>query len=261
MRRIELWLALIVALFAGFVATLVLRQPRRATPLPTEASVSLTPAESAAVRTALGEPEVIVRPSSGPPPTRDFAELQRVLARDSAGTYINDILAARDGHLARWPDRTLEPLKVWVQSNPPLAGFDPTFISAAREGFDAWGRAELPVRFLQVVDSASADVRVTWVDRFTERISGRTRWGRDQYWRIVQGDIELALHQMDGRALDAVALRAVSTHEVGHLIGLDHPQADTLIMSATVRIPRITEMDLRTARLIYSLPPGSVRTP
>jgi predicted Zn-dependent protease len=54
--------------------------------------------------------------------------------------------------------------------------------------------------------------------------------------------------------LDGV--RAIALHEVGHLVGLDHPTDQTSVMAAQVLVTQINEADRRTARLIYDLPPG-----
>jgi predicted Zn-dependent protease len=115
------------------------------------------------------------------------------------------------------------------------------------------------VSFTFVVDSASADVHVTWVDHFEEQISGKTMWARDENWWIVDANIALALHHNHGSALDTSAIRAIALHEIGHLLGLDHSVDTTNIMTARVRVRDLSDADKATMRLIYALPPGSVR--
>ena len=54
-------------------------------------------------------------------------------------------------------------------------------------------------------------------------------------------------------------MHAIALHEVGHLLGLDHT-ADTMnIMTPKVRVRELCEADRATMRLLYSLPPGSVK--
>jgi predicted Zn-dependent protease len=54
-------------------------------------------------------------------------------------------------------------------------------------------------------------------------------------------------------------VRAIARHEVGHLIGLDHTEDESNIMSARVRVTDMSEADRATARLVYQLPPGSLK--
>jgi predicted Zn-dependent protease len=56
-------------------------------------------------------------------------------------------------------------------------------------------------------------------------------------------------------------MQAIARHEIGHLLGLDHTADDSNIMSANVRVPELSEADRNTVRLVYKLPPGSVRAP
>jgi predicted Zn-dependent protease len=110
-------------------------------------------------------------------------------------------------------------------------------------------------------DSTAAEVRVRWVDRFNDAAAGKTYWARDQNWWIVDADIELATHRSSGEAYDQQMVRTIALHEVGHLIGLDHSSNPDDIMSARVHVMGLSAADLRTAALIYKLPPGSVMPP
>jgi hypothetical protein len=43
------------------------------------------------------------------------AELRRRIEAGAPGTYIGDMLADRDSLLTRWPERTMDPIRVWVE--------------------------------------------------------------------------------------------------------------------------------------------------
>ena len=191
--------------------------------------------------------------------TLDRREVRRRLQLGEAGTYIGDLLAEHDSSLARWPERSGRPLRVWVQPASPVRHWRPEFVDAVREAFTSWEGSGIPVHFAFVLDSASADVHVSWIDRFREPISGKTLWARDDRWWIVEGDITLAVHHNEGDPLDLSAMRAIALHEVGHLIGLDHTPDTTTIMTPRVRVRELSEADRATARLLYALPPGQVR--
>ena len=104
-------------------------------------------------------------------------------------------------------------------------------INKVRSAFEEWDALELPVRFVFVSDSASAEVHVNWVDHFNEPISGRTRWARDDDWIITDANIVLAIHHNQGEQLDEAAMRAMAMHEIGHLLGLDHTTDNMSIMA------------------------------
>lgn len=193
-------------------------------------------------------------------PERDPARIAYILSSRGSGTYFGELLEARDSLNYRWPDRQTEPMRVWVQPSD-LDGFDTGYPQLVRDAFSTWYAAGVPIHFSFTLDSARAEILVTWIDRFDERMTGRTRWAHDRHQWIVGGSIELALHQPDGSRLDRAAIRAIALHEVGHLIGLDHTASEANVMSARVRVTELSEADRATARLVYALPPGSMRAP
>lgn len=189
----------------------------------------------------------------------DEKEKARAKVRDQqAGTYIPEILLARDSSLARWRPRA-RPIPVWVQSAPQLEDWHEEYIEAVSDAFMAWDSVELPVRFRMVRDSTEAEIHVTWTPRFNEQISGRTRWSRDNDWWIVNASIMLAIHHQQGDRLDQSAMKAMALHEVGHLLGLDHTTNTGSIMAPRVRIRELAAVDIATVRLLYSVPAGTLR--
>ena len=185
-------------------------------------------------------------------------DLLRRLEEARHQTYINDVLASHDSALARWPDRAGVPLRVWVQPAARHADFDPAVVPVARQAFVEWANTGIPITFTFVVDSSLADVRVTWVDKFNESISGKTLWAHDDGWWIIDANIQLAVHHHSGDVLDTTSIRAIAMHEVGHLIGLDHTGDTTSIMAPKVRVRDLSAADRATAQLLYSLPAGRI---
>jgi hypothetical protein len=196
--------------------------------------------------------------SGSPAPDRDPVAIAEALETRTDGTYLHELLDTRDGWSYRWRERSLEPMRVWIEPSP-LPGFQPAFAREVEQAFEAWARIGLPFVFTYVRDSARAEVHVTWVDRFEGRMTGRTRWRHDEHGWITAADVQLALHLPDGRPVVQDGVRAVALHEVGHLIGLDHPEDETSVMSAQVYVTEMSEADRRTARLVYDLPPGRIR--
>ena len=187
------------------------------------------------------------------------AEVRRRLAENAATTYIGDMLAERDSSLSRWPDQQGEPLRVWIQPSSDVSGWSPDYVDEVRSAFSQWDALELPVRFSFTSDSAGADVHVTFIDHFDEEISGRTKWVRDDDWWITDANIVLAVYHRNGPMLDDEAMHAMTLHEVGHLLGLDHTRDSTSIMAPKVRVRSLSAIDRATVRLLYELPPGGVK--
>lgn len=194
-----------------------------------------------------------------PEPPRDVEAIRRTIRSREGGTYIAEMLEARDSALARWADRGGLPVAVWVQSNPAVREWTREHEEEVRAAFQEWNEVGLPVQFTFVADSAAADVHVTWTARFEEPISGRTRWARNEQWWITDGVITLAVHHHQGLLLDPDAIRAMALHEIGHLIGLDHTANVGSVMARRVRVRGITPVDVATAQLLYTVPAGRLR--
>jgi hypothetical protein len=188
-----------------------------------------------------------------------LADVRRRVRSEQAGTYIADILLERDSALARWPDRRGVPLTVWIQPASNVRDFSTSFVARVRAAFEEWDGLHLPVHFTFVEDSSDADVHVSWIDRFRDPISGRTRWARDDSWTITDANITLAVHHNQGELLEDDAMQAMALHEIGHLLGLDHTVDTTSIMAPRVRVRSLSVADRATVRLLYALPAGPIR--
>lgn len=191
-----------------------------------------------------------------PGPEDERAVARRKIDESASTTYIGEILAERDSAVVRWAERRAMPLTVWIQTRSDVPDFNKVYVEQVRQAFEEWDRLQLPVHFTFVNDSTAADVHVGWVDRFSERISGRTRWTHDDGWTITDANISLAMHHNQGDLLDYDEMYAMALHEIGHLLGLDHTQDTLSIMAPTVRVRELSDADIATVRLIYALPVG-----
>ncbi|HET7563490.1 MAG TPA: matrixin family metalloprotease [Gemmatimonadaceae bacterium] len=271
MKRSDLLpVALLVPVF-GFVAVQAIRTQTSHLTAMSQAAV-LAPTTSANEKVTTHQPRrtprtadrvadrgAVSAPAANAAPGRDIEDVRHRLEVGAHGTYIDEILLERDSALARWPDRVANPIRVWIGNGVGLADWDPSFPAKVRSAFDEWTQLGIPVRFTFVVDSSAADVHVNWIDHFDEPISGKTLWARDKNFWIIDANITLALHHNGGEALDPLAMKAITLHEVGHLLGLDHTQDTLDIMTPRVRVRDLSEADRATMLLLYSLPPGSIK--
>lgn len=267
MKRSDILPFLLLAPVVGFVVLQALDSPRltatsQAATLAAGRSTDGLPSEHASPSIpdrSSAEGSLAVTSPSAATDVRDVDDIRRRLELGASGTYIDEILAERDSSLARWPDRVNKPIRVWIADGSQVAGWKADFPDRVRDAFEEWTSLDIPVRFEFVTDSANADVRVAWIDHFDTPISGKTLWARDRSWWIVNATITLALHHNGGDPLDDSAVKAISLHEVGHLLGLDHTLDTSNIMTARVRVRDLSPADRATMELLYTLPPGSVK--
>ena len=163
MKRPELVLGTVAVAFAVFVGVRAIRMSRAGQATAVAADTGPT-----VMTTEEGDLVRVRRSTLPPPPPKDYAAISQLITDGRTVTYMDEILLARGQHVARWVDRRDDPIRVWVQQKPGIKDFWPDYPTLARDAFYTWSNAGIPVRFLFVDDSSSAEVHMRWIDRFPD---------------------------------------------------------------------------------------------
>ena len=184
--------------------------------------------------------------------------IRRRLREEATDTYIDSLLLVTDSLVRRWPDPQPITLKyALIEGGVDI--YSGRMADFVREAFGTWEGSGVGVRFQQQADTAGAQITVRWIDHFNFQRTGQTDLTWDQYGVIRSARIQLAVRDNDGRIVPDQGLRTVVLHEVGHAIGLPHSANPADVMFPSTRASSPTARDLRTAQLLYQLPPGDVK--
>ena len=189
-------------------------------------------------------------------------QLRRRVDNLKSGSYIDDVIAAQDSALYRWPDSGFDAVRVYIEPTSSAAGWDPAYVEVARNAFFEWNDAGFPLRFDFLDDPAKADITLRWKERFPaeegQRIGVTERIQTSQFW-IKSARIQIANHDSAGHLLPPRTVAGILRHEIGHALGLNHADDATSVMYREAATSDISLSDRATLRLIYLLPPGSLR--
>lgn len=262
--------SLVLATFAGLVVIAVLfdvgrrsTRPHDAVSGPVLAVDSVVVVEETPQGSATQAGATLVQPrDSGSSYMEELgrADARRQVRASVGLTYLNEIVAAsQDSMLHRWDGRYERPVRVYVPRASRAANFQPAYADAVRAAFRSWEDAGLPVRFDLTADSTDADATFGWRAQFDIERTGQTDLQWDAGGRLQSGSVTLATFDSEGRPMGPEEMRVVALHEIGHLLGLDHSPDAADVMFTVVSVRQLSRRDVETARLLYRLPPGSLR--
>lgn len=160
------------------------------------------------------------------------------------------VTAARRRFAPRWAQANFN-VTVHISEQPAIAGWTPAYREEVLAALRAWDSAGAPVVFDVVPDSAPADVRIHWLDRFLKKYDGWTTVTWNQSGRLVGADVTLAVHSPGGQLLTAGERDQVMLHEIGHVLGLAHSSNPASIMRANVKATAIANVDIQTLHALY----------
>ncbi len=169
----------------------------------------------------------------------------------NAPHYLGDALI-NGKTVQRWHDQT-QVINVNIQTGQSVAGWNPQMITLVKQAFTEWQTAlNGRIRFNYTNDPTKTDVTIKWRRNLpgTEVGVQKIRW-HDNI--LTDADIEIAVHNPQGKPLTQREIQYVALHEIGHMLGIKgHSANPNDIMYASVQ-PRVTHLTARDKNTITAL--------
>lgn len=180
--------------------------------------------------------------------------------------YFN--IACKDG-ATRWSDHSM-PLKVHINGERKLKGFNPDFVQVVKSAFDDWSTASGGViSFDYSGSSKNCGINVAWTDNPADLPnpveSGHCKVSGNEKGTSAADIILLIVNRSDGTVVSTDKLRYTARHEIGHALGIagHSPDAADIMFLGAIdnNFPdKITVRDAETLKRIYATPTDKLFT-
>ena len=246
------------AVAALLIADLLVRWRHAATrTVPTPLSEGPAPQARAALA-ARTSPEAGLRQVELPFAPGRSADARNAIIAAGDQVYLSAMFGESDSLVRRWDPSRVDGLRVaYILDDQPE--WTPEHRTVVRESFTQWEGVGPNLRFIEVLDTAGADIIIRWIRQFDIDRAGQADLSWDGTGRIQHADIKLAIISPTGQFLPPEKLHAVALHEIGHALGLPHSDIPGDLMFPTADHPVFTPRDSATFRLLYRFPPTSIK--